>query len=104
MLIERPVVGRKTPLDGRLEISDAAAERLAPLGAEFALESAGRAAAARLEAMPCTCARAAHGPHVHRFVASPLLRELPAGATVRLELDGARRVVRIEIEDGSAPR
>jgi hypothetical protein len=50
MLLDERTVSRKTPLDGRLEISAAAADRLAALGDDFALVSAGRAGRGRLRA------------------------------------------------------
>ena len=96
MFLEQRTVSRKTPLDGRLEISAAAAERLAALGDEFALASAGRAGRGRLRAMPCTCAKGTSGGHVHHFVESPLLASLTPGAAVRVELDERASAVRIE--------
>lgn len=101
MILATSTVGRKTPLDGKLEITDGTASRLAALGAEFTLDSAGRSGTARLTEITCTCEKAAPGTHVHRFVESPLLRSLPEGATVRLELDGAHRVLRIAVEGDS---
>jgi len=97
MLVEHRPVSRKTPLDGRLEITPEAAARLAPLGAEFPLVSAGREGTGRLEALPCSCAKsAATGAHVHHFVASPLLRALAPGSEVRVELDESRGGLRID--------
>jgi len=98
MLIEHRSVSRKTPLDGKLEISAAAAERLAALGAEFPLASAGREGSGRLQSLPCTCAKGAGEGHVHHFVESPLLRELAPGTEVRVELDEGRSRVRVEPE------
>jgi hypothetical protein len=96
MLLEHRPVSRKTPLDGKLEISAAAAERLAPLGAEFPLGSAGREGRGRLQSLPCTCTKGADGGHIHHFVESPLLRELAPGTEVRVELDEERAKVRVE--------
>jgi hypothetical protein len=96
MLLDERTVSRKTPLDGRLEISAAAADRLAALGAEFALVSAGRVGRGRLRALACDCAKGAGGGHVHHFVESPLLAALTPGAAVRVELDEQRPAVRIE--------
>ena len=91
MLIECRTVSRKTPLDGRLEISEAAVSQLAPLGASFCVRTAQGEGDGRLHEMACTCARAeSTGQHVHHFVESDVLRALEPGATVRLELDGAR--------------
>ena len=96
MLLEQRSVSRKTPLDGKLEISPEAAARLAAIGAEFPLASAGRAGRGRLESLACTCAKGTGASHVHHFVESPLLRALAPGAEVRVELDEDRGAVRIE--------
>ena len=102
MLLEERTVSRKTPLDGRLEISAAAAGRLAALGDEFALVSAGRAGRGRLRTMACTCAKGAGGSHVHHFVESSLLAQLTPGTAVRVELDELGPAVRIEPAEGPA--
>ena len=104
MLLDERTVSRKTPLDGRIEISAAAADRLAPLGDEFALVSAGRAGRGRLRSLACTCAKGAGGDHVHHFVESPLLAQLTPGAAVRVELDERGPEVRIEPAGGPATR
>lgn len=91
MLIEQPTVSRKTPLDGRLEISESAVAKLTPLGETFAVHTVHGSGEARLHAMTCTCGKSGStGPHVHHFVESDVLRALEPGARVRLELDGAR--------------
>lgn len=91
MLIEQPTVSRKTPLDGRLEISESAVAKLVPLGDTFRVHTANGSGQARLHAMTCTCAKSAStGQHVHHFVESDVLRALEPGARVRLELDEAR--------------
>ena len=90
MLLERRIVSRKTPLDGKLEISPDVAARLAGLGDDFALASAGRTGRARLESMTCSCAKGAGSGHVHHFVESPLLTALAPESVVRLELDAAQ--------------
>ena len=97
MLIDERPVSRKTPLDGKLEISPEAAARLGALGEEFALASAGRAGRGRLEAMTCTCAKAASaGSHLHHFIESPLLKALVPGSSVRVELEADRKTLRVE--------
>lgn len=91
MLIEQRTVSRKTPLDGKLEISARAAEQLASLGATFPLRTSGGEGSARLHEMSCTCAKAATtGQHLHHFVESDILRALEPGTDVRVELDDAR--------------
>ncbi|MEP7066891.1 MAG: hypothetical protein ABI889_12715 [Gemmatimonadota bacterium] len=90
MLIEQRIVSRKTPLDGRLEISESTVAQLAPLGETFRVRTAQGEGEARLHAMACTCAKSGTtGQHVHHFVESDVLRALEPGASVRLELDGA---------------
>ena len=96
MLLEHQPVSRKTPLDGKLEISPVAAARIAALGVEFSVASAGREDSGRLQSAACTCARGAGDRHVHHFVESPLLRQLTPGTEVRVELDEDRRAVRID--------
>jgi hypothetical protein len=96
MFLEQRSVSRKTPLDGKLEISPAAAERLTALGSEFLVVSGGREASGHVQSMPCTCARGAGSEHVHHFVESTVLKELAAGAEVRLEMDEASGVVRVD--------
>jgi hypothetical protein len=91
MFIEQRAVSRKTPLDGKLEISAAAAARLQMLGSSFALRTEGNEASATLIQMTCTCSKGgAAGQHLHHFVESDALRSLEPGTEVRVELDDAR--------------
>jgi len=91
VLIEQCTVSRKTPLDGKLEISASAAERLGSLGDDFPVRTGTGEGRARLHAMSCTCAKSAStGQHVHHFVESDILRALEPGTDVRVELDDAR--------------
>jgi hypothetical protein len=100
VLLEQRAVGRKTPLDGRLELSPEAAARVGALGEEFSVIATGREGVGRVETLECTCGKqpgAKPGErHVHHFVASPLFRELAAGASIRLELDDARAALVVE--------
>ncbi len=90
MLIERCTVSRKTPIDGKLEITAAAAARLGTLDSSFSLQSEGREASARLIEMTCGCAKGgAAGMHVHHFVESDALRALLPGAEVHVQLHTA---------------
>ncbi len=84
--IERRTVSRKTPGDGKLEITKVAAGRLASLGDRFALVVDARDGDGEMRTMPCTC-RGADAPHVHHFIASALLRGLAVGEEVDLLLD-----------------
>jgi hypothetical protein len=91
VLIEHRLVSRKTPLDGRLEISASTVAQLEPLGPSFRVRTAAGEGDARLHEMSCTCGKSeTTGQHVHHFVESDVLRALEPGARVRLELDSAR--------------
>lgn len=96
MLLERRSVSRKTPRDGRLEISRASAERLATIGEDFALASGGVAGRGRLYAMTCSCARGTETGHVHHFVESPLLMALTPDTEVLVELDERVPTLRVD--------
>jgi len=96
MLIERRIVSRKTPLDGRLEISYDAAARLESLGTQFPIRASNEAGVARVESMPCTCEKAQGAQHVHHFVESAILRALIPGSEVSVEIDGGTAIVRSE--------
>jgi hypothetical protein len=87
-LVEQRTVSRKTPGDGKLEVTKAAAARLESLGPRFPVVVDDRQADAHLGSMPCTC-RGDEKPHVHVFVESELLRSLAVGSTVNLVLDSA---------------
>ncbi len=95
MLLELRPVSRKTPLDGKLEITAAAADRLAALGPEFPLSVDDRQATGCLRALACTCGKGAGASHVHHFLESPALRALLPGVEVRVELDEAAGMVRV---------
>ena len=85
MLLERRTVSRKTPGDGRLEITKQAAARLQDLG-ELRLDVDGERATATLGTMTCTC-RGAEKPHEHYFLESAALKRLTPGAEVGLEIE-----------------
>ena len=94
---ELRTVSRKTPLDGRLEISEAAMRVARALPAEFPLDVEGAAARARLTSMRCGCARAqTSGAHEHHFLESDALRALAPERDVVVELrpEEGRAVVR----------
>jgi hypothetical protein len=91
VFIEQCTVSRKTPLDGKLEISAAAAAKIETLGESFPLRTASGEGRARLHEMTCTCTKAsASGQHLHHFVESDALRALEPGTDVRVELDDDR--------------
>jgi hypothetical protein len=85
MRIDRRIVSRKTPRDGKLEISEAAAARLAEVGTDVAVEWNGATAPAELSQFSCSCGKAG-GAHEHHFLQSPILASLPVGAEVDLFL------------------
>lgn len=86
MVLEVREVSRKTPRDGRLEIGESSARRLAALGA-FAVELNLQRAAGTVTAIACQCEKGgATSGHLHHFVEATLLRSLVPGETVVLEL------------------
>jgi hypothetical protein len=95
MLLERRTVSRKTPADGRLEITKRAAAKCEALGPSFHVELAGVRDQAQLGTMKCTCRGVDH-PHVHYFIESEAFKELVPGAEVDLELDTARKTIRVD--------
>jgi hypothetical protein len=95
MLLERRTVSRKTPLDGRLEITKLAAQRFGDLAGTFDVELAGERVRAAIGTMDCTC-RGVDNPHVHYFIESPAFKQLVAGDEVDIDLDTATRTLRVE--------
>lgn len=89
------MVSRKTPLDGKLEVSAAAAARLEESAAVFKLVALGEEAVGRIESLECTCNKSGGQRHVHHFVVSPVLRGLTEGSEVRIELESPRGAVHI---------
>jgi hypothetical protein len=94
MLLERRTVSRKTPGDGRLEITRRAAARLRDLGHVLEVELSGQHSPVTVESMTCTC-RGAAKPHAHYFLQSSAFKRLTPGTEVDLELDDAIGVVRL---------
>jgi hypothetical protein len=94
MLLERQTVSRKTPGDGRLEITSRAAARLRDLGHVLEVELSGQHSSATVESMSCTC-RGKAKPHAHYFLQSSTFTQLTPGTEVDLELDEAVGVVRL---------
>ena len=88
MHLERRTVSRKTPRDGKLEISRAIADRLEAVGVPLRAEWRGDDAAASLIRMSCTCG-GGDARHEHHFLESSVLRALPVGEDVDLTLDEA---------------
>lgn len=86
MFLERRTVSRKTPGDGRLEITKSVAQRLEPLGPTFVVDLEGETVRGTVGTFHCTC-RGEANPHVHYFLESERLKELSPGNEVDLELD-----------------
>ena len=95
MLLERRTVSRKTPLDGRLEITKRAAQRFDDLDGAFDVELDGDRVRGTIGTMECTC-RGVDNPHVHYFIESPVLKQLAAGEEIDLDLDPNTRTVRVD--------
>jgi hypothetical protein len=95
MVLEVRAASRKTPGDGRFEISDDTARRLAPLGEWLEVHLDDAAGRASIERLPCTCSKGGSaGAHEHVFLASELFRGMTAERMYAVELDGrALRVV-----------
>ncbi len=86
MLLEVREVSRKTPRDGRLEIAETSARRLAALGS-FAVEVGLQQSAGAISALACQCEKGGGAAgHMHHFLESPLFTALVSGETVVLEL------------------
>jgi hypothetical protein len=94
MLVESRTVSRKTPTDGRLEITRVGAARLGGIGDGFELFVGDESAPARLGTMECTC-RGPERPHVHYFLESPALKRLEPGTNVDLELEPTGNRIRV---------
>jgi hypothetical protein len=87
MLLERRTVSRKTPTDGKLEISRATADTVASFGDGLTVAWSGEVAPGSIVGMRCSCSKGSGGQHEHHFLQSDLLKTLDAGAEVDLELD-----------------
>ncbi len=94
MRLERRTISRKTPGDGRLEITKQAAARLRDFGLGLEVDVGGERTAARLGTMSCTC-RGADNPHEHYFLESLALKQLTPGTEVDLELDLGDGVIHV---------
>jgi hypothetical protein len=101
MLLERRLISRKTPGDGRIEITARAAGRLRDLGHALEVEVGGDRGTATVQSMRCTC-RGDAKPHAHYFLQSPPFTRLTPGTEVDLELDESLGVVRLIMRGPSA--
>lgn len=96
MLHLQTIVSRKTPLDGRLEIPESLAGRLASAKAPLRVSLVGIEAPAQLEEMTCTCAKGAGDNHRHHFLVAEALKGLSGGANINLAVDVDEGLIRIE--------
>jgi hypothetical protein len=84
-MIESAIVGRKTPGDGKLEVSPALATMLGGGAWPVTVHIAGRAVPGSVQIMECTCAKAGmSGKHAHHFVQCDAFRDLPPGTALEL--------------------
>ncbi len=89
-VIERAVVSRKTPGDGKLEVSPQLAIALGGDGTIVQVRIAEREAPGTVEIMSCTCAKAGtSGRHEHHFVQCDAFRDMAVGAELQLTAQGA---------------
>jgi len=101
---ESLVVGRKTPLDGKLEISPALAAAIGGPGSEhrISIQGGGRDVVATLTEMECACARATtSGRHKHVFLQCDAFRQLSPGTALHLEAEQGRVAVAFSRLPGS---
>src|SRR5262245_16911115 len=94
MFRERRTISRKTPGDGRLEITKEAAQRVMRIGDTFDVDLSGERVVASLGTFPCTC-RGADNPHLHYFLESQRFKALSPGSVIDLEVEP--RTARIAI-------
>jgi hypothetical protein len=74
------VVGRKTPGDGKIEVSPELAATLGGDGSAVDVRLQGRGLTGAVSVMECTCAKAStSGKHEHHFVQCDAFRALPIG-------------------------
>ena len=85
MFVERSKVSRKTPKDGKLEITESAAESLRALAPRFDVVVKGVRGTGTLVTMTCTC-RGADQEHTHHFVQSEAFKALQPDAEVSINL------------------
>ncbi|MBV6521535.1 MAG: hypothetical protein MNPFHGCM_01674 [Gemmatimonadaceae bacterium] len=94
-LLEIRAASRKTPIDGRLEVSDATAERLSRLGEHFPLIVGHALDGGTVQRMACTCNKSpAGGGHAHNFIVAEILKTMTPEDLYMIELD-ADGVVRV---------
>ncbi len=98
MLLESHTVSRKTPRDGKLEITKQVASRLEAQESPLSIEVAGRSGPVTLGHFECTC-RGPEQRHVHYFLESELLKRLEPNSQIDLELDAERHRLVVRPQD-----
>jgi hypothetical protein len=101
VLLDVRAASRKTPLDGKFEVSADAARRLQSLPSPFPVALSGAEGVGVLSEMPCSCARAGGGGHLHHFVTSDLFRSLVPERRYAMALEGEG--IRLVPADGAGP-
>lgn len=101
MVLEIRPVGRKTPGDGRLEITEQTAQRLLILSSSFPVTMGEAADTVAVQAMSCTCSQGGDvAGHSHHFLQSPLFKTLTANRTAVIELvDGPAIVISVPYDE-----
>ncbi|MFN8572895.1 MAG: hypothetical protein U0132_12680 [Gemmatimonadaceae bacterium] len=99
MLLEVRSASRKTPADGRFEISGGTARRLAALDAPVEIFLDDLSGTGRLEELSCTCQKAG-APHAHHFLVCDLFRTMIPERTYAVELTESRVVRVTSAHDG----
>ncbi len=79
MLLEVRAVGRKTPQDGRLEVSEPVYRRLAILARPLLGRVDAHEATATLDTLSCAKCAGHEAGHLHHFIQSEVFRALAPG-------------------------
>ncbi|MFN2400018.1 MAG: hypothetical protein ABR543_15470 [Gemmatimonadaceae bacterium] len=99
--LETAIVSRKTPGDGKLEISLETATAIGMDRQGLTVALSGSAGSAQVSSVLCGCGRAdgaKSAKHVHYFLMCDLLRSLKPDERVSVLLDDVSRDVTIELE------
>jgi hypothetical protein len=96
VVLEEVTVSRKTPRDGKLEVSAATSSQIEWLGDAFNVTSLGEEGSGMREALVCRCAKHEGMRHVHHFIVSPLFHRLAPDTRLRVVLAAAARELRLE--------
>jgi hypothetical protein len=93
MYLETLKVSRKTPGDGKLQVTVTTFRAVEGAGSRLTARVADREAACGVSMLECSCTKYEHPggagkPHRHYFLESTLFHALTPDSTVRLDLDG----------------